>query len=204
LFSATFSDIVIEKIATFIGDLNAFPVKKETLKLKGVKNFKMTMSEAEKLDFVTNLYNKLDKSMAMIFVNTKKTAENLNERLRQNTIKSRMLIGKMDQKERDTTLDAFRNNEFPALICTNVLARGIDVPEVDIVINYDVPVTQDQTQWKEPDYANFMHRVGRTGRFGTDGIALTFITKNDENEPEYVKKIEEYYEIQLTQLTSFE
>lgn len=164
----------------------------------------MTMSEAEKLDFVTNLYNKLDKSMAMIFVNTKKTAENLNERLRQNTIKSRMLIGKMDQKERDTTLDAFRNNEFPALICTNVLARGIDVPEVDIVINYDVPVTQDQTQWKEPDYANFMHRVGRTGRFGTDGIALTFITKNDENEPEYVKKIEEYYEIQLTQLTSFE
>lgn len=143
MFSATFSDIVIEKIATFIGDLNAFPVTKESLKLKGVKNFQMTLSEAQKLDFVTNLYTKLSSSMAMIFVNTKKTAESLNERLRVNNIKSRMLIGKMDQKDRDETLDAFRQNLFFVLICTNVLARGIDVPEVDIVINYDVPVTQD-------------------------------------------------------------
>ena len=63
------------------------------------------------------------------------------------------------------------------------------MPEVDIVINYDVPVTQDVTQFKEPDYANFMHRVGRTGRFGTDGIALTFVTKGDELEPEFVRKI---------------
>jgi ATP-dependent RNA helicase DDX19/DBP5 len=66
--------------------------------------------------------------------------------------------------ERDKTIDDFRLEKFQALISTNVLARGIDVPAVDIVINYDIPVVSEFGYF-EPDYANYLHRVGRTGRF---------------------------------------
>lgn len=84
-----------------------------------------------------------------------------------------MLSSKLSDKERDFIIDNFRMNKTQALISTNVLARGIDVPEVDIVINYDLPISSNAGYF-EPDYANYLHRVGRTGRFQTDGIAVTF------------------------------
>ncbi len=77
------------------------------------------------------------------------------------------------------------------------------MPQVDVVINFDVPIIMN-CGWKEPDYANFMHRVGRTGRFGTDGLALTLITKGDEDEPGFVKKIAEAYSIDIKELKSFQ
>ena len=83
-----------------------------------------------------------------------------------------------------------------------MLARGIDVPQVDVVINFDVPIVIT-AGWKEPDYANYMHRVGRTGRFGTDGLAITFVTKNDEDEPVFVDKISKEYSIEIKQLKNF-
>jgi len=78
------------------------------------------------------------------------------------------------------------------LISTNVLARGIDVPEVDLVINYDVPIIND-VGFKHPDHANYLHRVGRTGRFGTDGVALSLWS--DEIYEEVLELIEKYYNI---------
>ena len=99
-------------------------------------------------------------------------------------------------------IDEFRREIYPVLISTNVLARGIDVPQVDVVINFDVPVVQN-CGWLEPDYANYMHRVGRTGRFGTDGLALTFITKDSENEPGFVEKIGANYAIEIEELKDF-
>jgi ATP-dependent RNA helicase DDX19/DBP5 len=91
-----------------------------------------------------------------------------------------------------------------ALISTNVLARGIDVPEVDIVINYDVPVTSDAGYF-EPDYANYLHRVGRTGRFQTDGIAVTlYVDDRDGVQENLMKKISEYWEKDIQQINSFE
>ena len=87
----------------------------------------------------------------------------------------------MQQSERDVIIDKFRKNEFNVLISTNVLARGIDVPEVDIVISYDVPYIS-QFGFKNPDFANYMHRVGRTGRFGTDGLGVILYKKKDDVE----------------------
>lgn len=90
-------------------------------------------------------------------------------------IRATILTGGIETAVRDGIIDSFRKNEFTTLISTNVLARGIDVPEVDIVINFEVPIVVNQG-WKDPDYANFMHRVGRTGRFGTDGISVTIMS----------------------------
>lgn len=103
----------------------------------------------------------------------------------------------MENNERDKIIDDFRQNVFTTLISTNVLARGIDVPEVDLVINYDVPMINDKGFYN-PDYANFMHRVGRTGRFGTDGLSLTLmVTEIDE---ELVELIAKNYDIEIKNL----
>jgi ATP-dependent RNA helicase DDX19/DBP5 len=80
-------------------------------------------------------------------------------------LKADILTGDIADNERDMIIDNFRLGYSQALISTNVLARGIDVPEVDIVINYDLPTRSDDGGYFEPDYANYLHRVGRTGRF---------------------------------------
>jgi len=89
-----------------------------------------------------------------------------------------MLIGGIDNAARDNAIDTFRKGEINVLISTNVLARGIDVAEVDLVINFDIPVTYFKG-YRDPDFETYLHRIGRTGRFGTDGLALTLYDIRD-------------------------
>jgi superfamily II DNA/RNA helicase len=125
-----------------------------------------------------DVYKEMDVYQTMIFVNKKEDAIKLQKSLKKVGIKAEVLIGGIDQKERDTIIDNFRKTSITSLICTNVLARGIDVPEVDLVINYDVPYISEYG-FKNPDYANYIHRVGRTGRFGTDGVAVTLVNTDE-------------------------
>jgi ATP-dependent RNA helicase DDX19/DBP5 len=105
--------------------------------------------------------------------------------------------------ERDQIIDEFRKGSFPVLISTNVLARGIDVPAVDIVINYDIPeVRLHGAGYREPDLANYLHRVGRTGRYGTDGLALTFF--EDETEECMIKKIGQEWDTEIVKVSKLE
>ena len=138
----------------------------------------------------------------MIFVNERKSAYEIQAKLKTVGIEARFLIGGLEQAERDKLIDEFRSEVYPVLISTNVLARGIDVPQVDVVINFDVP-SVTICKWTEPDYANYMHRIGRTGRFGTDGLAVTFISTEVEHEPELVNKIAKYYAIEIEELKDF-
>ena len=108
------------------------------------------------------------------------------------------MTGDIEQSVRDKIIDDFRMTTLSTLISTNVLARGIDVPEVDLVINFDVPYLST-VGWLEPDYANYLHRVGRTGRFGTDGVAVTIV--DDETKEEMIGKIEKNYEIEIKKIT---
>ena len=150
------------------------------------------MSEADKVDFVVKLHTTLERAMTMIFVNRKDTAQLLQSRLQARQIESKILIGGLETGDRDTIIDGFRQGFFTTLISTNVLARGIDVPEVDLVINYDVPMVS-KCGFMDPDYENFLHRVGRTGRFGTDGLALTLMSQDID--PELVRLLGEHYDI---------
>ena len=116
-----------------------FQMKKESLKLKGVKNLKMKCQDEMKDEFVMQMHTRLEKAMCMVFVNKKDSATQLQNRLRVQGIQAKILMGGMEIQERDKLIDDFRQGVYTTLISTNVLARGIDVPEVDIVINYDVP-----------------------------------------------------------------
>lgn len=132
----------------------------------------------KKINFMKQLFEE-PIGQTIVFVNKKITAEKIKEFLDSNGDKSHIIIGGMDATLRDKTVEGFRNCEFKVLIATNVLARGLDIPEVDLVINYNIPFVS-QYGWKEADSATYLHRVGRTGRFGTDGLALSIYTNETE------------------------
>ena len=215
LFSATFPKEVLETVLAVFQDPEMMInlVKKECLQLKGVKQFKIlkeyyrafdakTQREQEdcyKEEFIREVYDSIQESQTMIFVNMKPTAEKLQTKLKEIGIVAHILINKMDKAERDRVIDDFRKQSITCLICTNVLARGIDVPEVDLVINYDVPII-NFCGWKEPDIPNYLHRIGRTGRFGTDGVALSIYS--DEAEHDALHAIQDYYEVKIKNISS--
>lgn len=143
----------------------------------------------------------LNQAMTMVFVNKKDTAHDMQKKLKARSIEAKVLTSNLDHAERDKLMDDFRRLKFTTLISTNVLARGIDVPEVDLVISFDVPFVVEQGCWKEPDYANYMHRVGRTGRFGTDGISVQVTCHEDEIN--MMEKIKRHYDIEINQLSNF-
>ena len=102
-------------------------------------------------------------------------------------------------------MNQFRANKFTALICTNVASR-IDIRDLEIVINYDIPMIYSHGL-NEPDYVNYLRRVGRTGRFNTDGIAINFYQTEgsiEENEISYISKIERHYEMKMKEIVSIE
>lgn len=109
------------------------------------------------------------------------------------------LTGELDGSTRDTVIDAFRSGEAKVLITTNVLARGIDVQSVSMVINYDVPtVMQPGTRTVGPDPQTYLHRIGRTGRFGRVGVAVTFV--GDRKDWENLMSIQRYFKADMTQV----
>ena len=106
--------------------------------------------------------NHYDPELCMIFCNTKKMVDELNDELNNHGIKSISLHGDMKQEFRSRVMEQFRSGNFPILIATDVAARGIDVDDIDLVINYDIP----------QDNEYYIHRVGRTGRAGRKGLRL--------------------------------
>ena len=139
-FSATFDPMVIENIEKFYKKVQVFKVKKESLKLKGVKMFRIDVPSNKKKKFIGDVYTNLDQIQTMIFCNQKVDASNLQEKLINHNIKAEKLTSEMQNQDRDAIIIEFRKQVITSIICTNVLARGIDVPEVDLVINYDVPM----------------------------------------------------------------
>jgi len=97
--------------------------------------------------------------------------------------------GDMDQKERDLIMREFRSGSTRVLITTDLLARGIHVQQVSLVINYDLPTNRE----------NYIHRIGRSGRFGRKGVAINFITQGDYK---YLKDIEEFYHTEIKEMPS--
>jgi superfamily II DNA/RNA helicase len=112
MYSATYNDEVIQLASNFVGSFTPYTIKKEALKLKGVRNFRIILSEAEKLEFMARFHTELYKTMTMVFVNTKKNATMLQEKLATKGVKSNILIGGMENKDRDQIIDDFRKQRF--------------------------------------------------------------------------------------------
>ena len=105
-----------------------------------------------------------------------------------------VLHGKFDAEQRDKVIDDFREGRSKVLITTNVIARGIDILQVTLVINFDMPVDQ----FGKPQFETYLHRIGRTGRFGRTGVSINFV--HDEKSYKEMKAIEEYFGKEITRV----
>merc|ERR1712183_817705 len=165
----------------FMRNPKTWLVKKEELTLEGIRQFYVSVEREEwKLDTLCDLYETLTITQAVIFSNTRRKVDWLTEKMHGRDFTVSAMHGDMDQKERDVIMREFRSGSSRVLITTDLLARGIDVRQVSLVINYDLPNNRE----------NYIHRIGRGGRFGRKGVAINFVTQDDVR---ILKDIETFY-----------
>lgn len=188
LFSATMPLEVLEITSRFMQDPIRILVKKDELTLEGIKQFYIAVEKEEwKLETLCDLYETLTITQAIIYCNTRRKVDWLTEGMTAKDHTVSAMHGDMDQKERDIIMREFRSGSSRVLITTDLLARGIDVQQVSLVINYDLPTNRE----------NYIHRIGRSGRFGRKGVAINFLTSGDGR---YMRDIEDFYNTQIEEM----
>merc|ERR1711953_918938 len=188
LLSATMPAEVLEVTTRFMRDPIRILVKKEELTLEGIRQFYVSVEREEwKLDTLCDLYETLTITQAVIFCNTRRKVDWLTEKMHQRDFTVSAMHSDMDQKERDVIMREFRSGSSRVLITTDLLARGIDVQQVSLVINYDLPTNRE----------NYIHRIGRGGRFGRKGVAINFVTDEDKRT---LHDIEKFYNTQIDEM----
>jgi len=190
IFSATLPLEVLEVTKKFMRDPIRILVKRDELTLEGIKQFYIAIDREEwKLETLCDLYATLTITQAIIYCNTRRKVDWLTEQMTQKDFTVSSMHGDMDQRERDLIMKDFRSGSSRVLITTDLLARGIDVQQVSLVINYDLP----------PNRENYIHRIGRSGRFGRKGVSINFITQADVK---YLRDIESFYNTQIEEMPS--
>ncbi|KAJ2585854.1 translation initiation factor eIF4A [Coemansia sp. RSA 1722] len=188
LLSATMPSDVLEVTTKFMRDPIRILVKRDELTLEGIKQFYISVEREEfKFETLADLYETVSITQAVIFCNTRRKVDFLTDKLRERSFTVSAMHGEMDQGQRDTIMNEFRSGSSRILITTDLLARGIDVQQVSLVINYDLPLQRE----------NYIHRIGRGGRFGRKGIAINFVT--DEDTPA-LRDIEQFYNTQIDEM----
>ncbi|KAF2858399.1 P-loop containing nucleoside triphosphate hydrolase protein [Piedraia hortae CBS 480.64] len=172
LFSATFPPEVLEFANFFAPNANELTLEVEKLTVKGIKQLYLDVPSAEEKYYaLIKFYGVMTIASSIIFVARRDTAAELERRMTAEGHSVASLSGALEGRQRDEVFNRFRSGEAKVLITTNVLSRGIDVQTVTMVINYDLPMTVD----RQPDFETYLHRIGRTGRFGRTGVALSLV-----------------------------
>ena len=169
----------------FMADPVRILVQRDELTLDDIKQYFIDV-EQEKWKFETlcDLYETLTITQAVIFLNKKERVEELSARMTKANHTVLAMHGDMPQPERDAVTKSFREGRGRVLIATDIFARGLDIQQVSLVINYDIPTSREQ----------YLHRIGRSGRYGRKGIAINFVTKEDNS---ILRDIEQYYSTQV-------
>jgi len=188
LLSATMPADVLEVTKKFMRDPIRILVKKEELTLEGIKQFYIMVGREDwKLETLCDIYQTLTITQAVIFCNTRRKVDWLTQQMHAKDFTVSAMHGDMDQKEREVIMREFRSGSSRVLITTDLLARGIDVQQVSLVINYDLPNNRE----------NYIHRIGRGGRFGRKGVAINFVTDDDKRN---LHDIEQFYNTQINEM----
>jgi len=188
LFSATMPADALDITQRFMNKPIRILVKRDELTLEGIKQFYISVEREDwKFETLCDLYDTLNITQAVIFCNTRRKVDWLTDKMRAKEFTVSSTHGDISQKERDVILNEFRTGSSRVLITTDLLARGIDVQQVSLVINYDLPRNLE----------NYIHRIGRSGRFGRKGVAINFITGEDARA---LKELEEFYNTQIDEM----
>jgi ATP-dependent RNA helicase len=188
LVSATLPNEVLEMTHKFMTNPFRVLVKRDELTLEGIKQFFVAVEKEQwKFDTLCDLYDTLTITQAVIFCNTKQKVDWLTEKMREANFTVVSMHGDMPQKERETIMTSFRAGQARVLISTDLWGRGLDVQQVSLVICYDLPNSREL----------YIHRIGRSGRFGRKGVAINFVKSDDIR---ILRDIEQYYSTQIDEM----
>ncbi|KAJ1932351.1 RNA helicase [Linderina pennispora] len=188
LLSATLPHDVLELTQKFMTEPMRILVKRDELTLEGISQFFVNVEKEDwKFETLCDLYDSLTITQAVIFCNTRAKVDWLTRQMEDANFTVSAMHGEMLQKERDAIMTKFRQGTSRVLITTDIWARGIDVQQVSLVINYDMGT----------DRENYIHRIGRSGRFGRKGVAINFVTNDDIK---VLRDIEQYYGTQIDEM----
>jgi translation initiation factor 4A len=188
LFSATMPDEILEISNRFMRKPVRILVKRDELTLEGIKQFYVAVEKEDwKLETLCDLYETLTITQAIIYCNTRRKVDWLTDKMGQRDFTVSSMHGDMTGQERELIMKEFRSGSSRVLITTDLLARGIDVQQVSLVINYDMPANRE----------NYIHRIGRSGRFGRKGVAINFVTEEDTRA---MREIEQFYNTSIEEM----
>jgi len=188
LFSATMPAEILDISEKFMRDPIKILVQKDELTLEGIKQFYIHVEKEDwKFDTLCDLYETLTITQAIIYCNFKRKVDTLTDKMAQRDFTVSSMHGDMDGTQRDNIMKEFRSGSSRVLITTDLLARGIDVQQVSLVINYDLPKNRE----------SYIHRIGRSGRFGRKGVAINFVTDDDIRA---MRELEAFYNTQIEEM----
>jgi len=196
LFSATYPDKVVALANETIPNSVVIRLNRDEEAVDSVQNYYFAFQDdSSKYSTLRDIYSTLSIGQSIIFCKTRKQAAELSANMIKDGHAVAMLTGALDVKQRASIMQRFRTGKERVLITTNVTARGIDIASVNMVVNYELPLNYNG----EVDFETYLHRVGRTGRFGKKGVSLTFV---DVSQMYLLKAIEERFSIKIQSVAS--
>lgn len=188
LFSATLSPEILQLTQLFMQNPVRILVKREELRLEGIQQYYVAVEkETWKNDTICDLYSNLDIAQALIYCNSKQRAEALALYLCEQDFAVSLIHGELEPAARESVMQGFRTGLSRVMVTTDLLARGIDVQQVSLVINYDFPKSEE----------TYMHRIGRSGRCGRKGVAISLVTDQDCTA---LQSLQEHYNTHISEL----
>lgn len=178
LFSATISKDIKRIAKKYQKNPKHIKIKSSKLTVPKIKQYYFEVQRSKKVNILCNILDLYDINLALVFCNTKKQVDFLGRKLKSRGYSVGAIHGDMKQVKRDRVMEKFRKGKIDLLIATDVAARGIDVPNVEVVFNYDVPSSDEF----------YVHRIGRTGRAGQVGYAFTFVSGRDVKQFRSIRK----------------
>lgn len=204
LFSATWPDHVEKFAKMLVPKANTIKVQKEDLTLSTITQTYIDVGKPDKKHGqLSDLYGALNIGQSIIFVNSRQAAFDLAKMMKTEGHAVSLICGtqktgpeRVDVAYRDQVMEEFRSGVTKVLISTDVLSRGIDVPAVTLVVNYELPMSY--SSYGQPDYETYMHRIGRTGRFGLKGVAVNLVSDRDRH---HLDSIQSFYKCTMMKLS---
>jgi len=190
LFSATMTPEFFGLTNNFMRDPLKILVKTDELTLEGISQYFINVERNEyKYDTLCDLYESFSITQSIIYCNSRKIVEDISNKLIENNFTIASIHGDMNQENRNKIMEEFRAGQSRVLISTDLLARGIDIQQVSVVINFDIPNNVE----------SYLHRIGRSGRFGRKGVSINFVTYYDIKK---LHEIEKYYSTEIVEMPS--
>lgn len=188
LFSATMPQEIVDLTENFMNNPEKLLINKDELTLEGIKQFYIDLKQYNwKFDVLYDIYETINVTQSIIYVNSKNVLNNLYDRLSRDSFPVSYIHGDMHSSEREKNLSDFKNGLTRIMLSTDLLSRGIDIQQLSLVINFDLPRNKE----------TYIHRIGRSGRYGRKGTAINFITNEDI---EHMREIQKFYNTKIDEM----